>query len=129
MQTLIKPTIGRIVLVRLAGINTIPPGSHQEHHPEIQPFPAMINFVHSDELINVAGFSQHGTPFSLNGVYLVPAGNDLPVEGNYAYWMPYQTKQAEAHAAAEAQPEEAATTSDAPTSTTAPEEVDSRTPL
>lgn len=89
---MIKPTIGRVVLVRRPEVT----------HP--QPEAGLVTFVHSDNMINVAGFDHNGVPFARTSVYLV---QDDPIpqhvyRSTYAEWMPYQKGQAAKTEAAEA---------------------------
>ena len=75
---MIKPTIGRVVLV-------------QRELEQTQAQPALITYVHSDSCINVAGFDNYGIPFIENSIQLVQ--EDTGFQGiRYAYWMPYQKK-------------------------------------
>jgi hypothetical protein len=76
---MIKPTIGRVVLVNIPGF--------------LQQWPALIAFVHSDRLINVGGFDNSGNPLALTSVPLLQ-DDDLKPEGIHAEWMPYQKGQA-----------------------------------
>lgn len=81
---MIKPTIGRVVLV---------------HRPQSinrdQPEPALVSFVWSDICINVGGFDANGQPFSATSVELLQDDVAAPTDGRvYAEWMPYQKGQA-----------------------------------
>jgi hypothetical protein len=88
---MIKPTIGRVVLVYRPGRST-------------QFEPALITYVWSDTLINVAGFDAQGVSFSLEYLFLdqdiqvdpilVPNLNSIKAEVHFACWMPYQKAQA-----------------------------------
>lgn len=80
---MIIPTVGRIVWV-------IRPRDSMDIK---QPEAALVTYVHSDRLINVAGYNANGTPFSLTSLILVQEGEAKP-EGNFACWMPYQQGQA-----------------------------------
>lgn len=81
---MIKPTIGRVVLVVGRG------GSDQ-------PEPALISYVHSDTCINVGGFDRNGSPFCWTSLYLDQGDTPRPeYAGVYAEWMPYQKQQAQA---------------------------------
>lgn len=83
---MITPTIGRVVLVHRTGMSE-------------QREPAFVTFVHGDKLINVAGFSKDGIPFSVPSIELLQ-DEDKPVNPNlFAEWMPYQ-KQVAAESAA-----------------------------
>jgi hypothetical protein len=87
---MIKPSIGRVVLVYRDG-NT-------------QWEEASICFVHSDELINVAGFDANGDPFKVTSIKLLqgdvamdpiyPPGDAITgrIPAPFACWMPYQRK-------------------------------------
>lgn len=91
---MIKPAIGRVVLVYQGTL-------HQGSQWNV----AQVCYVHSDELINVAGFDAGGSPFVLCSLTLrqdpvaedpvyIPAqmkGSVVP----FACWIPYQRKQAE----------------------------------
>lgn len=76
---MIKPTIGRVVLVNRGQSN--------------QPEPALITYVHNDRLINVGGFDCIGKPFSITSLQLLQE-DDTPFGSYYAEWMPYQKGQA-----------------------------------
>lgn len=87
---MIKPSIGRVVLVYRQG------KSQWEE--------ASICFVHSDELINVAGFDSDGDPFKVIEITLLqgdvamdpiyPPGDAINgrIPSPFACWMPYQRK-------------------------------------
>lgn len=94
---MIKPTIGRVVLV------------YRKDGTSEQFEPALITFVHSDEIINVAGFTKEGFPFRYNMIKLeqAPIADDPDAtkvgDGPYGHqtfacWMPYQRRQAEGFA-------------------------------
>lgn len=79
---MIKPSIGRVVLVKRAGSNS------DQHEP------ALVTYVWSDRLINVGGFDRNGTPFSMTSLQLLQ-DDDLPhSDYGHAEWMPYQKEQA-----------------------------------
>ncbi len=75
---MIKPTIGRVVLV---------------HRGTGQPCPALICQVWGDSCINVGGFDNGGAPFSLCSLHLKQDESEQPPLP-YAEWMPYQKGQA-----------------------------------
>jgi len=79
----IKPTIGRVVLVQRR------PGSTDITQAE----PALISYVWSDTMINVGGFDHNGTPFAFTSLRLLQDDEEAP-EHCYAEWMPYQKGQA-----------------------------------
>lgn len=86
---MIKPTIGRVIHYYPGAepaLATLPG----------QPIPALVCGVHSDGVINIAGFDAVGTAFARTSVALVQEVEDsesLPEDG-YATWMPYQKEQA-----------------------------------
>lgn len=71
---MIKPTIGRIVLVSLL--------AGQE-----QFFPALITAVHGDTLINVGGFNDAGSPFNATSIQLLQDDDKAPESGRFAKWI------------------------------------------
>lgn len=93
MQKVIPPTVGRVVHVR----NRV---------DSDQPEAALVTYVWSDRLVNVAVFDASGVRHSLQSLPLMQPGAELPEGGPYAEWMPYQlgqaakTEQAEAALAA-----------------------------
>jgi hypothetical protein len=85
---MIKPTIGRVVWFY-----------DKNRQGDIsQPLDAHIVYVHTDVLINIAGFDQNGVPFAQSSVFLRPDEN-TPVAGHpfWCEWMPYQVGQAKKH--------------------------------
>lgn len=91
---MIKPTIGRQVLVYRG-----------KNHLGVQWNPASIYYVHSDTVIDVAGYAADGTQFTERDIELrqddiakdatkLPDTLDYEVHGPFACWMPYQRKQA-----------------------------------
>ena len=72
---MIKPTIGRVVLI------------HRGKSDQAEP--ALICYVHSDTLINVGGFDSNGAPFAETSLTLIQTDTE-PVPEKYASWMPYQ---------------------------------------
>lgn len=79
---MIKPSIGRVVLVYSPGTT--------------QFCPALICYVHNDTLINVGGFDPNGDPFKFTSLEL-KQNNEGDVHpgpeaesGPFACWMPYQ---------------------------------------
>jgi hypothetical protein len=79
----IKPTIGRVVLVRNRPGKS---GSQDE--------PALVTYVHSDSLINVGGFDGNGSPFSLAALWLHQGDESDAPSNVHAAWMPYQKGEA-----------------------------------
>lgn len=82
MSNVIKPTIGRVVLVHrgICGISD-------------QPEPALVSYVWHDRMINVGGFDHNGKPFALTSLQLLQE-DDVATGICYAEWMPYQKGQA-----------------------------------
>lgn len=87
----IIPTVGRVVYVRIAGLN--------DNTETQQPLAALIVHVHSEDLINVAGWDANGCPMVRTSLPLLSSEAPLPETGTYAHWMAYQVK---AHEGAEA---------------------------
>lgn len=89
---MIKPTVGRVVWFY--------PEIDDEHFEDQGkgPFAAMVCAVHSDFLINVVVFNEHGESEGRCDVTLVQEGQPVPF-GAYAEWMPYQIGQAKKHEA------------------------------
>lgn len=89
---MIKPTIGRVVLV------------HRPENTSQHPEAALVAFVHSDTMINVGGVDHNGVAFARTSVYL-KQDEPLPqhaYRSTWAEWMPYQKGQAAKADAAEA---------------------------
>jgi hypothetical protein len=76
---MIKPTIGRVVIVQRGSHDAQPDG-----------WPAFVNKVHSNRCINVAGWNEWGTTVSFNSVPLLQDDDPAPATGVYAEWMPMQ---------------------------------------
>lgn len=79
---MIKPSIGRVVLVSCVGSG------------QTQPYPALIAYVHSDRCINIGGFDFNGVPLNFTSVLLLQDDDAIPASGVYAQWMDYQKGQA-----------------------------------
>ena len=74
-----KPTVGRIV----------------HFHPVATvTHAALIAYVHSDTMVNLAAFDGNGKPYGVTSVELVAAGKPKPEFGHFCEWMPYQVEQA-----------------------------------
>ena len=82
---MIKPTIGRVVWYY--------PDGKAQFAIGVQPYAALIAFVHSDDCINVAYFDANGVAKSNTSVKLLQEGEETP-EGCFCVWMPYQVGQA-----------------------------------
>lgn len=79
---MIKPTVGRVVWYRAA---------HRSF--EAQPLAALIAFVHSDGLVNLAVFDENGKGWGQTSVPLYQGEGERPL-WEYCEWMPYQIGQA-----------------------------------
>lgn len=81
---MIKPTIGRVVLF-------------WDKSPDIprqtQPHAALVAFVHSDIMVNLAVFDAAGCPHPRTAVRLLQDDEEAP-DGPYCEWMSYQKGQA-----------------------------------
>ena len=80
-----KPTVGRIV---------------HFHPKEAVTHAAVIAFVHSDTMVNLAVFDGNGKSYGQTSVQLVAPGQAKPEFGFYCEWMPYQVGTVNAAAAA-----------------------------
>lgn len=79
---MIKPTIGRVVWF------------HQDGSlPEDQPNAAIVAYVHSDTMVNLAVFNNNGKTYAETSVLLYQGDTDRPAS-RYCEWMPYQQGQA-----------------------------------
>lgn len=76
-----KPSLGRIVLYVAAA-----PAFSQDHVSV--PWPAMITEVHSDAVVNIAGFEDKGRPFAVHNVPLLESADRPAVPAPFCYWPP-----------------------------------------
>lgn len=83
---MIQPSIGRVVWYQ--------PSKPQEQPLRDQPFPALVCYVWSDRLVNLAYFDQNGNSHSATSVQLVQDDDAANQNGHFAQWMPYQVTQA-----------------------------------
>jgi len=89
---LITPSIGRVVWY-------VPPHAPEgEPANDPQPHAALVTYVWSDRMVNLAAFMPNGASYGLTSVTLVQEGDAIPVLGGYAEWMPYQVGQVKKHA-------------------------------
>jgi hypothetical protein len=79
---MIKPTIGRVVWFH-------PSGSTSDQ----QPLAALIAYVHSETMVNLATFDVNGVASGATSVFLYQGDTDRP-QSYYCEWMPYQQGQA-----------------------------------
>ena len=78
---MIKPTIGRVVLVRPLGVDG-------------PTWPGLVCHVWDDRLINVAGFNSNGEPFGITSITLLQDDDVVAADLPVCEWMPYQIGQA-----------------------------------
>lgn len=91
---MIKPTIGRVVWFTPSK-NSTQPGFVAGD----QKLAALIAYVHSDKMVNLAVFDANGNSHSVCSVELIQEGYPKDSNGFYCEWMPYQIGQAAKHAA------------------------------
>lgn len=98
---LIKPTVGRVVWFypdpRSGDSGFQPPDNGK-------PLAAVIAYVHSDTMVNLAVFDANGVSHNRTSVYLVHDTDNNPYAGHYCTWMPFQRGQAKAQDAAASTP-------------------------
>ncbi|WP_439624127.1 hypothetical protein [Gemmata sp.] len=85
MSTVIKPTVGRVVLFYPA-----------DRLVQDQPLAAVVAAVWGDRCVNLGVFHRNGVPMSHppTSVTLVQPGDVPPSVGAYCTWMPYQIDKA-----------------------------------
>lgn len=85
--TIIKPTVGRVVLFTPAkgDTNVAMDGG---------PCAALVTKVWNDRMVNLAVFDANGQHFAKTSVTLVQEGDRKP-DGYFAEWMEYQKGQAQ----------------------------------
>lgn len=84
---MIIPTIGRVVWFHPhKGDASIACGD--------QPLAALVTYVHSDTMVNLAVFDVSGKAHSLTSVYLKQNENEGSIGSMFCEWMPYQKGQA-----------------------------------
>jgi hypothetical protein len=79
---MIKPTIGRVVWFH-------PSGSKSSDQPNA----ALIAYVHSDTMVNLAVFDCNGQQSGQTSVFLWQGDTERP-SSYYCEWMPYQQRAA-----------------------------------
>lgn len=92
---MISPTVGRVVWYRPALSDPI------VNHGS-QPLAAIVAYVWSDSMVNLAVFDHNGQSHSRTSVRLLQEGEAPPTPSAYCEWMPYQLGQAKRTEAAEA---------------------------
>jgi hypothetical protein len=87
----ITPTVGRIVWYKEAGF------ADETHQPNA----AIVTYVWSDVLVNLAVFSENGIRFAKTSVRLLQDDETSEGHGEWCEWMPFQKDQAQRYAARE----------------------------
>ncbi len=90
MSKLIKPTVGRIVLLMFGAGNW--PGFVKPDHG--QPCAAIVTRVWGDRCINVCAFDANGMPQGFTSVRLLQEDDTAREDEMHAKWMDYQKGQA-----------------------------------
>lgn len=83
---MIKPTVGRVVLFTPASSDPLSRSADQR-------LAAIITYVWSDTMVNLAVFDANGNHHAKTSVYLVQDGSERP-SGYFCEWMEYQKGQA-----------------------------------
>ncbi len=87
----ITPTVGRVVWF----YPSTRTGSTAFHPPTLNdPLAAIVAKVIGERMVNLSVFDAHGFTHSMTSVPLLQEAEDVPVDGYYATWMPYQIGQA-----------------------------------
>jgi hypothetical protein len=101
---MIKPTIGRVVWFHPGAWDHV----NLTRPDPSQPLAALVVYVWSDRMVNLAVFDQNGIAHGRTSVPLVQEGDMVPAEF-FAEWMPFQKGQAAKAEALEAKVAEGAT--------------------
>ena len=88
MRDIIKPTIGRVV-----HYYTNSSGRDVVQHDDTEPMAAIITYVWSDDMVNLAVFDHNGNAHSMTSITLRQPDRPVPMYEHCA-WMPYQIGQA-----------------------------------
>lgn len=89
---MIKPTIGRVMWF----------WPHKIKRKD-QPEPAIVCWVHGDNMVNLVAFDEDGGMNAEHSVPIVQDGSPYIVgDSPYCEWMPYQIGQAKKHEAEDA---------------------------
>jgi len=83
---MIKPTVGRVVWYWPRATDL-----------DGQPHAALIAYVHSDTMVNLAVFNSSGNANGQSSVLLWQGEGRRPAGESYCEWMPYQIGQAAKH--------------------------------
>jgi hypothetical protein len=89
-MSLIKPTVGRVVLF-MAGAAVLPGFAKPS---EGEPCAALVARVWSDRCVNLSVFDANGVPFHFTSVKLLQEDDVAPEGLMHAKWMDYQKGQA-----------------------------------
>ena len=73
---MITPTVGRVVW-------------YHPERPHVQPWAAIVTYVHSDSMVNLVVFDENGIGRAKMSVHLAQE-NEATNFDNYCEWMPYQ---------------------------------------
>lgn len=101
VKTVIIPTVGRVVWFRPKNMVFRDDVGNVLHHDGIAPLAAIVAYVHSDTVVNLAVTDHVGRQFPITSVSLLQDGEPTENLGCYAEWMPYQKGQAAKTEAAE----------------------------
>ena len=92
---MIKPTVGRVVLLTISVGYAIK--NHLACSDLSQPLAAQIAYVHNDRMVNLTAWDHNGKQFGITSVQLLQDDDVAPVltgSSFYCEWMPYQKGQA-----------------------------------
>lgn len=89
---MIKPSVGRVVWFWPGSFDT----ELGNYHDKAQPQAAIVSYVWSDTMVNLAVFDPNGGTHSRTSVILWQGEGERPKEF-FAEWMPYQIGQAKKH--------------------------------
>ena len=93
-KAMIEPSIGRAVWFYPKG-----------HKKGDQPLSATVAYVHGSRCINIGALAPNGCPVAYppTSVTLVQPEDEIPADGPYCTWMPFQVGQSEKVKAAQAE--------------------------
>jgi hypothetical protein len=86
---MIKPSIGRVVWFTPATSDFPTAPEPKLSYDGKQPLAAIVTYVHSDTMVNLAVFDTNGTNISCTSVPLHQPENERPT-AYFCEWMPYQ---------------------------------------
>lgn len=82
---MIKPTVGRVVWFWIHGAPQL--------ESKQQPYAAIITYVHSDTMVNIATFDHTGQAHYATSIALYQGEGERP-KYQHCEWMPYQKEKA-----------------------------------